>query len=199
MPYEYRKLTTQERNEILKQRRQRGYPLHAPPHPFRDSGCYLFTAVNYEHAPVMYSSDRRTEFENLLLNAVGSIQQAEIIGWVVLPNHYHLLIQLEMLDQISRPLKNLHGATSRAWNIEDHQIGARRVWYKYSDRMIRDESHLNKALNYIHYNPVKHGYVMGVYEWPWSSMWMYYEEQGRDWLRISWKKFPPGDLGEGWD
>ena len=199
MPYEYHKLTPQERNEILKQRRQRGYPLHAPPHPFRESGCYLITAANYKHIPVMHSSERRTEFEILLLDVMRKIDQANMIGWVVLPNHYHLIIQLETLDQISRPLKNLHGTTSHAWNKQDQQTGKRQVWYKYSDRMIRDESHLYKAMNYIHYNPVKHGYITDVYEWPWSSVWMYYEERGRDWLRENWRLYPPGDMGDGWD
>jgi putative transposase len=127
------------------------------------------------------------------------IDQANIIGWVVLPNHYHLLIQLETLDQISRPLKNLHGTTSHAWNKQDQQTGKRQVWYKYSDRMIRNESHLYKAMNYIHYNPVKHGMVTDVYEWPWSSVWMYYEARGRDWLRENWRIYPLGDMGDGWD
>ena len=164
MPYEYHKLPPQERDVILKQRCQRGYPLHAPPHPFRESGCYLITAANYKHIPVMHSSERRTEFEILLLDVMRKIDQANMIGWVVLPNHYHLVIQLETLDQISRPLKNLHGTTSHAWNKQDQQTGKRQVWYKYSDRMIRNESHLYKAMNYIHYNPVKHGYITDVYE-----------------------------------
>ena len=199
MPYEYHKLPPQERDVILKQRCQRGYPLHAPPHPFRESGCYLITAANYKHIPVMHSTERLTEFETLLLDAMRKIDQANIIGWVVLPNHYHLIIQLETLDQISRPLKNLHGTTSHAWNKQDQQAGKRQVWYKYSDRMIRNESHLYKAMNYIHYNPVKHGYITDVYEWPWSSVWMYYEERGRDWLRENWRLYPPGDMGDGWD
>jgi putative transposase len=199
MPYEYHKLPPQERDAILKQRRQRGYPLHAPPHPFRESGCYLITAANYKHLPVMHSTERLTDFETLLLDAMRKIDQANIIGWVVLPNHYHLMIQLETLDQISRPLKNLHGTTSHAWNKQDQQTGKRQVWYKYSDRMIRNESHLYKAMNYIHYNPVKHGYVTDVYGWPWSSVWMYYEERGRDWLRENWRLYPLGDMGDGWD
>ena len=49
MAYDYRKLTPQEREEVLRQRKERGYPLHSPPHPFRDSARYFLTAVNYEH------------------------------------------------------------------------------------------------------------------------------------------------------
>jgi len=38
MPYEYRKLSPKEREEIVNYRQVHGYPLHAPPHPFRGAG-----------------------------------------------------------------------------------------------------------------------------------------------------------------
>jgi hypothetical protein len=52
MPYEYSKLSPEEREELLRIRRERGYPLHAPPHPYRDeallfdNGC-KFRACSY--------------------------------------------------------------------------------------------------------------------------------------------------------
>ena len=55
MPYEYRKLTTEEREKVLSQRRELGYPLHASPHPVRDAGRYLISAANFEHVPIMAS------------------------------------------------------------------------------------------------------------------------------------------------
>jgi putative transposase len=198
MPYEYRKLTSEEREEVLRQRRERGYPLHAPPHPFRLAGYYLISAANFEHAPIMALPDRRTDFESRLLNGLKEIM-ADVVGWVVLPNHYHTLIGVNSLDTVSALLKQLHGVTSREWNLADAQTGKRRVWYKFSDQMIRGEAHYYHALNYIHINPVKHGYVSDVYEWPWSSVHNYFETHGREWLREKWKTYPPNDLGKGWD
>jgi len=65
---------------------------------------------------------------------------------------------------------------------------------------MRDEKQLNRTLNYIHYNPVKHGYVKDVYDWQWSSIFMYENEKGREWLRGQWKQFlPPADYGKDWD
>ncbi len=198
MPYDYRKLTEQERQEVLDQRRARGYPLHAPPHPIREAGYYLITAANYEHAPIMIAPDRRTAFEGRLLEAVQSIR-SDLVGWVILPNHYHLLVGVDALDCISMALKQLHGVTAREWNLADGLAGQRRVWYKFSDRFIRGEEHYLRALNYIHYNPVKHGWVGDVYEWPWSSVHDYFETYGREWLREQWKAHTPGDFGRGWD
>src|SRR5215217_8123815 len=111
MPYTYRKLSPQERDEVVESRKQRGYPLHAPPHPFREKGTYLITAANFEHSDIMLASERRTEFQELLLNTFKEIG-AEIIGWVILSNHYHILITIESLNLVSKAIKLLHGRTS---------------------------------------------------------------------------------------
>ena len=168
MPYKYRKLSPKEREEIVNYRRERGYPLHAPPHPFREAGAYLISAANFEHKAVMQSPARRTEFESLLLNALKEIAD-ESIAWVVLPNHYHCLACVHSLEHVSAALQHLHGSTSRQWNIEDGLTGKRRVWYKFADTYIRNEAHLHLAFNYIHYNPVKHGYVKRPQDWAQST------------------------------
>jgi putative transposase len=199
MPYEYRNLTPKEREEIVNYRRERGYPLHAPPHPFRGAGAYLISAANFEHCPIMSSPERCTEFEVRLLNAIKEIAD-DLIAWTVLPNHYHVLISIRSLDDVSMALKHLHGRTSREWNIEDNLTGKRRIWYKFADRYIRSDVQLRTAFNYIHYNPVKHGYVNNPYDWPWSSLQMYYEDRGQDWLQEQWKTYqPPIDFGKDWD
>ena len=199
MPYEYRKLSPDQREEVVRLRSERGYPLHAPPHPFRDAGAYLISAANFEHQPVMDSPERRTEFETLLLNSFKEIAD-DIIAWVVLPNHYHILLYVQSLSDVSVILKHLHGRTSRDWNVSDNLTGKRRIWYKFADTAIRNEAHLHTAFNYIHYNPVKHGYVNDPYEWRWSSLFLYYEDKGREWIREHWKSFTPSvDFGNGWD
>ena len=200
MPYEYRKMTTEEREQVLRQRRERGYPLHDPPHPFREAGWYMLTAANFEHAPIMAALDRRTDFEVRLIEGMRAIH-ADVFGWAILPNHYHILVGVESLDDVSPVLKQLHGTTSREWNLADNQTGKRRVWYKFADRMIRNDAHFYRALNYIHYNPVKHRYVDDPYAWLWTSLHNYAEAEGygRAWLREKWKAYPPGDFGKGWD
>jgi len=199
MPYEYRKLSPKEREEIVRYRSERGYPLHAPPHPFREAGAYLISAANFEHKALISSPTRRTEFETRLLKILHEIAD-DLIAWVVLPNHYHFLAYVQALDHISAALQQLHGTTSREWNIEDGLTGKRRVWYKFVDTYIRNEAHLHTAFNYIHYNPVKHRYVTDPYDWHWSSLQLYYEDRGRNWLRDHWQAYPPSpDFSKGWD
>lgn len=199
MPYEYRKLSPQEREEIVEYRRAHGYPLHAPPHPFRGAGAYLISAANFEHRPILSSPIRRTEFETYLLNSVKEIAE-DLIAWVVLPNHYHVLLAVPSLESVSIMLKHLHGKTSREWNIEDNLTGKRRVWYKFADTFVRHDEQFHTMFNYIHHNPVKHGYVDDPYDWPWSSMRIYYEDKGPAWLQEQWNTYGlPLDFGEGWD
>ena len=199
MPYEYRKLSTEEQIQIVEDRRQRGFPLHQPPHPFRETGCYLITAANFEHVNIMAMPGRRTAFQKILLKGFQEIN-AEIIGWVILTNHYHVLVNIESLDLVSNLLKQIHGSTSHEWNKQDGLTGKRKVWYRFSDRMMRNETHLNQTLNYIHYNPVKHGLIRDVYDWPWSSLFWYENDKGREWLKEHWGKYRPHvDFGDDWD
>jgi len=198
MPYEYRRMTNKERDEIVQLRKQQGFPFHSPPHPFRKAGMYLISATNYEHTPIMASVARLGEFEILLLTALQSVN-ADVPGWVILPNHYHFLADIGSFDDLSKMIKRLHGSTSREWNQEDGQTGKRKVWFRFCDQRIRSEVHYYRALNYIHYNPSKHQYVKSPYEWPWSSIHNYFDTYGRDWLRKKWREFPPGNFGKGWD
>jgi putative transposase len=199
MPYEYRKLSPEEQERVVEERRRHGFPLHQPPHPFRKAGSFLITAANFEHANVMVAPERRTTFQDILLEGFQEIH-AEIIGWVILLNHYHILVNVESLDLVSNLLKQIHGSTSHTWNQQDRLTGKRKIWYRYADRVIRNEFHLHQTLNYIHYNPVKHGLVEDVYDWQWSSLFWYIEDKGQEWLREQWGKYkPPDDFGKDWD
>jgi putative transposase len=198
MFYTYRHMTPEEREEVIAQRQARGYPRRSPPHPFRGPGRYLITAANYEHCHVMADLGRRTDFEARLLEGLQGTS-VETYAWVVLSNHYHALVSAKTLDDVSTALKNLHGATSREWNLADGVIGKRRTWYHFSDRKIRGDEHFYRAMNYIHYNPVKHGYTKSVYDWPWSSVHNYLTARGRDWLRETWQDFRPDSMGDSWD
>ncbi len=73
------------------------------------------------------------------------------------------------------------------------------MWYRYSDRAIRSERHYFAALNYLHYNPVKHGWSHSPYDWRESSVHWYLAHFGRQWLRDAWIEYPVLDYGKDWD
>ncbi|MEQ9483585.1 REP-associated tyrosine transposase [Coleofasciculus sp. F4-SAH-05] len=195
--YEYRRLTPTQRAELVQQRLSRGYPPHAPPHVVTDKEFYLLTAACYEHKCHVKDECRRQELLNLLFDAFVTAGM-EIRAWVVLPNHYHLLVHLTNFDELSRLFRLVHGRTSYQWNRDDN-VTRRKVWYRYSDRAIRSERHYFAALNYLHYNPVKHGWSQSPYDWRESSVHWYLANFGRQWLRDAWIEYPVRDYGKDWD
>jgi putative transposase len=64
---------------------------------------------------------------------------------------------------------------------------------------MRSDRHYFTTLNYVHHNPVHHGYVRTWQEWPWSSCHWYLDTVGRDWLVGLWKEYPLRDYGRKWD
>jgi len=175
----------------------RGYPPHQPPHPVREQTFYLLTATCYEHRPHIHTPERRHTVLNKLFEQF--IQNGmDIHGWVVLTNHYHILVYVHNFDALTNIFQQVHGSTSFTWNGEDNCRG-RKVWYRYSDRAMRSERHYYTTLNYIHYNPVKHGLVTSPYDWLWSSVHWYLKYHGREWLRDLWRSYPVRDYGKSWD
>ena len=195
--YDYRKMTPEERARVVHERRQRGFPWHAPPHVRDVSGEYLITAACFEHKPVFADPP---DLSLLFDEALDAFAQAQLscYAWVFLPNHYHVLLDTENLSVVSEVLRLLHSRVATEINGRHRQRG-RRVWYRYSDRMIRSAGHHWATVNYIHYNPVKHGYVDRMTEWPWSSVHRYLPEEGEDKLLQAWRDYPIGDYGKGWD
>jgi putative transposase len=195
--YEYRRLTPEERQELVKERLMQGRPPHQPPHPVRGQRLYLLTATCYEHRPYLGTPERRQTVLDILFELF--IQHGMIVlAWVILNNHYHILVEVTDFDILGGVFKRVHGRTSHDWNQEDGARG-RKVWYRYSDRAMRSEGHYYTTLNYIHFNPVKHDQVTSPYDWPWSSVHWYLEHKGREWLRDLWRRYPLRDYGKGWD
>ena len=136
-------------------------------------------------------------FEQELL---GHLQQQslKVAAWVVLPNHYHVLVKIPEMKDFSKAQGELHGRTSFEINSEDNERD-RQVWYRCSDRFMRSERHYFTTLNYIHNNPVKHGYVDKWGDWAYSSFHWYLENKGRDWLIELWREYPVLNYGDKWD
>ncbi|MDX2031264.1 MAG: transposase [Blastocatellia bacterium] len=120
-------------------------------------------------------------------------ERYDLIAWVVMPNHVHVLIRVyegAPLAKIIQSWKSYTGKRiaamieERALRVGDpHTLRPRfeQVWMRdYWDRYIRDEKHFAAVVAYIHRNPVKAGLVERAEDWPWSSARDYWE-QGDTW------------------
>jgi len=195
--YDYRPRSREEKQRIVDERIARGYPAHQPPHTIRDGHLYLLTAACYEHRPHIHSAERRQTVLDLLRGQCDE-HGVPISAWVILATHYHLLVEVTDFAVLGDIFRRVHGRTSHDWNAEERTQG-RRVWYQYTDGAIRSERHYYTTLNYLHYNPVKHGLVASPYDWQWSSVHHYLAQYGREWLRDLWQRYPVREYGSSWD
>ena len=133
----------------------------------------------------------------MMLNFL-TTEGAKTYSWVVLPNHYHLLIKSNAVLQILKQIGLMHGRTSRLWNKDENIIG-RKVWYNCVEHAIKSNRHFWATMNYIHNNPVRHGYTRKWEEWPFSSASIYLEKFGKEKAKVIWNEYPLLDYGKEWD
>jgi putative transposase len=139
---------------------------------FWDIGhLYFVTHVTYRRMPILIDNI------DLWQDAVvftKDIMSFNLMAWVVLPDHIHILIDpiASDLSYLSKRLKMKFSGQYRA----RHHYHSGRVWqYRFWDHKIRDENDFKKHFDYIHYNPVKHGLVMQPIEYEYSSFKKYYD------------------------
>ncbi|MCQ4321885.1 REP-associated tyrosine transposase [Stutzerimonas stutzeri] len=148
---------------------------------YRPGGTYFFTLT---------LTDRRADWLvrhiDLLRTCIRSEQLAHpfsLPAWVVLPEHMHVLMRLPESDaDFSNRLRRIKAGFSRALPISNQasasqrRKGERGLWQRrFWEHLIRDEQDWQRHFDYIHYNPVKHGWVSRVSGWPHSSFHAYVE------------------------
>jgi len=167
-------------------------------------GIYFFTVVTYGRLPILVSELARPLLREAL-EKTRAERSFQILAFVLLPDHLHSLWQLPPGDDDystrwrlikSRFTRSILEAgyaepprnPSRQAR-QEHAIWQRRGW----EHTIRGEDDWKRHLDYIHYNPVKHGLVAVPRDWPYSTFAKYvrlgeYEE--------GWGSQQPGNLSD---
>nr|WP_298143473.1 transposase [uncultured Pseudomonas sp.] len=137
-------------------------------------GSYFFTLTLRDRR-----SDLLVRHVALLREALRRVKQRKsfnLLAVVILPEHLHLLIQLPEGDSNYsarlRDFKALFVRSLRAAGepIELDAHGGADIWQsRFWEHAIRDERDLATHIDYIHFNPVKHGLVGRAADWPYSS------------------------------
>lgn len=197
--YNWRKLTDRQRKEALALRKGRKFPWHSPPHlGLENFRRYLISGSCFNHAFIIgTTAEGMSQCEAGLLDICNQLSTA-VYSWCILPNHYHVVVRTEQLEQLLKEIGLFHGRSSFQWNGEDDQRG-HKVWYNCFERPIKSDRHFWATINYVHNNPVHHGYVKRWQDCPWSSASRFLEELGKDRVREIWKKYPVLDYGKKWD
>ena len=152
--------------------------------------CFI-TNVTHKRKPLLIAH------ADLLLSSFSAIQlrtSYEIPAWVIMPDHFHLIIDLkdEELSSVIQRIKMSFGSLLR----KSRGLHSGRIWqYGFWDHVIRDEKDMNRHMDYIHFNPVKYGYVKKPFKWLHSSIHNYKDYYPPGWGEIGVPNFE-GEYGE---
>jgi len=160
---------------------------NAPAHLLLDDTPYFITGAIYDKRPLLAGPGLKERFTELLYRGFERYGW-RLDDWVVLDNHYHLLGQSRLGTDLPRLMKYLHGQ-SALW-LHEANACALPVWWNYWDYCPRDEADYRVRQNYLHYNPVRHGYVADLHRYPHSSFPDLLERQGREALAARFRAHP---------
>lgn len=148
-------------------------------------GTFFFTQVTFERRKIFADEQAvallRQAFRSVILKHPFEIEAA-----VVLPDHLHMLWRLPQGDSdYSTRWRLIKSYFTHHWGgaRDIPNTGSRRskaeqaVWQRrFWEHLIRDERDWKRHVEYIHFNPVKHGLVRAPVEWKYSSFLTFVKE-----------------------
>ena len=155
---------------------------------FLAGGTYFFTLTLRDR-----SSRLLVEYVDVLREAFRAARQRHpftIEAMVVLPEHLHMVMTLPPDDaaydsrirfiksRFSRRMAQ-SGAPVQRNARGEYDLWQRRYW----EHTIRDDEDMQRHVDYIHFNPVKHGHAMRAADWPHSSIHRYIRV---GWMNVDW-------------
>lgn len=143
-------------------------------------GTYFFTVVTYRRQKILTLPESRRVLRNAIVDVKKRLPFS-IAAWVLLPDHIHCLWTLPRNDS---DFSKRWGLIKAKFTKQAKDLLHRYEWMNDSKRMrrestiwqrrfwehrIRDEGDSAMHMDYIHYNPVKHGHATAPKNWRWSS------------------------------
>ena len=138
------------------------------------NGCPIFQeTTNYEHFLLLYDKH---------ISPV-----ADTYAWVLMGNHFHLLVRIKSIadlnpqgfenleglkmtveKRITQQFSNLFNAYTKAYNKKYNRTGSL-FEHTFKRKLIDNDEYLKQTILYIHNNPVHHGFCEHILDYPWSS------------------------------
>lgn len=162
-----------------------------------EGSSYFFTVVSYQRQQILCDETIRNALRDAI-EAVRASRPFVIDAWVLLPDHLHCVWTLPDGDaDFSTRWMKIKRAVSLACRDEyrradlltasklkhrESTIWQRRFW----EHQLRDEKDFARHVDYIHFNPVKHGHAQHAADWPYSTFHRYARDGAyvQDWAGV---------------
>ena len=142
-------------------------------------GTYFFTVVTQGRKQILCLGDN----PRLLGADIESVQARHpftVDAIVLLPDHLHCIWSLPENDaDFSTRRMLVKSAFTRQWKLvaREKMKPGRSAWQnRFWEHQIRDDTDFARHVEYIHYNPVKHGLAQAHFEWKYPSFRRYVKE-----------------------
>ncbi len=138
---------------------------HNPPHLMLDNSFYFLTAATYNRIRY-FNTDTKKNLLEEQVNTIFDKYNWQIQDYVILENHYHVLVKSNIGVDMSAIFRDIHRETSNYLKRNGVRKGIK-IWWNYWDTVIRNQGEHDFYTYYIWFNPVKHGYVGNSSQWDW--------------------------------
>lgn len=149
-----------------------------------NGGTYFFTVVANQRRAILCDDSVRVALRQSIIT-VRQRFPFDILAWVLMPDHMHCIWRLpendndfgkrwsmiKRLTSKSCPQYHLPPEAMSLSKLQRHDFG---IWQRrFYEHEIRHEQEFQQILDYIHYNPVKHGLVKNAKDWEFSTFHRY--------------------------
>jgi putative transposase len=155
-------------------------------------GCFFFTVVTHQRHP-LFAEQRNVERLREGFRRTMAKHPFRIDAIVILPDHLHSVWRLPDGDSdFSLRWRLIKHYLAAGMPAPTNRRGEKLVWQRrFWEHAIRDEDDWRRHVDYVHYNPVKHGYVSRPEDWPWNS---FARARQRGWYASGWGHSAPANL-----
>lgn len=160
---------------------------HTPSHLFMDDTPYFITGAIYLKRPLLSTPSLKYRLFELIQWYFDKYEW-DLHHWVILDNQYHLLGKSRKGKDMPLIIQGIHRVSSK--NIRNEKNVAKPVWWNYWDYCPRNEEYYLTRLNYLLYNPVKHGYTTNRTHYLFSSFNKLISKLGRERLVRQFREYP---------
>jgi len=135
----------------------------------------FITSTTYRRNPYLEKTGAEILME--VVNHAKTLYTFSIIAHVILPDHFHWIIETQdEAGDFSAIMKSVKWNFAREYKKAYGISSPMKIWQdRFWDHVIRDENDLSNHIEYIHWNPVKHGYIRECMGWKFSSIHQFIE------------------------
>ena len=151
---------------------------HTPPHLHKDSAKYFITAALFQKMKILDDDCKDKLLSSIMLACWNHNWSLE--DWVILDNHYHIMVNSPKNESnISKFVSEYHKFTALYVKKSAKYQDLPKIFDNYWDTCITYERSYYARLNYIYFNPVKHGYADNAEDYRWGSFFHRYKKENK--------------------